>query len=181
MPAALVLTPVAVAAALGALALAGGGPPAAGPPAAPALRTGAAPAAARFSWPLRPPPAVLRRFAVGPQPWSPGHRGVDLAAPAGAPVLAAAGGRVTFAGSVAGVGVVVVAHGELRTTYEPVTGSVARGAAVSQGQEIGTLAPSTAHCGRTCLHWGALRGDVYVDPLTLLGSGPPVLLPMGRS
>jgi murein DD-endopeptidase MepM/ murein hydrolase activator NlpD len=134
----------------------------------------------RFTWPLRPRPAVLRRFAVGPQPWSPGHRGVDLAGGAGTPVLAAAAGRISFAGPVAGVGVVVVDHGALRTTYEPVTPTVKVGAAVTAGARIGTLAASTAHCGVVCLHWGALRGDVYVDPLLLPGlAGPPVLLPLG--
>jgi murein DD-endopeptidase MepM/ murein hydrolase activator NlpD len=179
MPAALVLTPVALT--LGMLALAAGGPPPGGPPPAVPTAGDAAAVSPRFTWPVRPRPTVLRRFAIGPQPWSPGHRGVDLAAPAGAPVLTAADGRVTFTGPVAGVGVVVVDHGELRTTYEPVEATVTRGAAVTGGQEIGTLDAATAHCGQTCLHWGALRGDTYLDPLTLLGSGPPVLLPMGHA
>src|SRR4051794_19282431 len=134
----------------------------------------------RFRWPLDPPPHVLRRFAVGPQPWSPGHRGVDLGGGAGAPVLAAAAGHVSFAGPVAGVGVVVVDHGAVRTTYEPVTPTVKVGAVVGEGARIGTLTAWTAHCGVVCLHWGALRADVYVDPLLLPGlGGPPVLLPMG--
>ena len=126
---------------------------------------------------------MLRRFAPGPQPWSPGHRGVDLGAGAGAAVLAAGDGRVTFVGTVAGVGVVVVDHGTLRTTYGPVTATMPSGAAVSAGQEIGRLDAATGHCGRACLHWGALRGSVYVDPLLLPGlpgaPGPPVLLPLG--
>ncbi len=188
MPAAMILTPVALA--LGVIVLAGGGPPSGGPPApapagaVPSAPPGTAPSvASRFTWPLRPPPAVLRRFAPGPQPWSPGHRGVDLGAGAGAAVLAAGDGRVTFVGTVAGVGVVVVDHGTLRTTYEPVTATMPRGAAVSAGQEIGRLDAATGHCGRACLHWGALRGSVYVDPLLLPGlpgaPGPPVLLPLG--
>jgi hypothetical protein len=37
-----------------------------------------------------------------------------------------------------------------------------------------------SHCApRTCLHWGVRLGSRYVDPLTLLGRGPPVLLPLG--
>ena len=55
-------------------------------------------AASRFGWPLRPAPRVVRRFAVGPHPWSPGHRGVDLAGSAGQAVLAAGAGVVTFTG-----------------------------------------------------------------------------------
>jgi murein DD-endopeptidase MepM/ murein hydrolase activator NlpD len=58
-------------------------------------------------------------------PFGPGHRGVDLAAVAGAPVLAAGAGTVVFAGTVAGRGVVSVDHsGGLRTTYEPVLPTV---------------------------------------------------------
>jgi murein DD-endopeptidase MepM/ murein hydrolase activator NlpD len=133
-----------------------------------------------FRWPLSPAPQVLRRFAVGPQPWSPGHRGVDLGAEAGQHVLAAGAGTVAFAGLVAGRGVITVAHdGGLRTTYEPVIAEVTAGQAVTAGDALGVLAPGS-HCTTTCLHWGALRGDVYVDPLTLLSPpAPPILLPLG--
>lgn len=143
------------------------------------LRPAVAVPATGFGWPLRPRPVVLRRFAVGPHPWSPGHRGVDLAAPPGADVLAAGGGRVSFAGTVAGVGVVVVNHRALRTTYEPVRGTVPVGAVVARGDRIGLLLPTTGHCATGCLHWGAIRAGGYVDPLSLLGVGPAVLLPLG--
>src|SRR5690242_19929717 len=84
-----------------------------------------------FRWPLDGTPAVVRPFDPPPQPWLPGHRGVDLAAGAGAPVYAAGAGTVRFAGQVAGRGVVSVDHaGGLRTTYEPVTPAVAEGQAV---------------------------------------------------
>ncbi len=147
----------------------------AGPP-APVPRSGRA-----FTWPLRPAPAVVRRFAVGPHRWSPGHRGVDLAGATHAPVLAAGAGVVSFAGAVAGRGVVSVRHaGGLRTTYEPVSSTVTAGDPVRAGDVLGALAPG-GHCPRACLHWGALRGDVYLDPLTLLRPpGPVVLLPLGR-
>lgn len=185
MTPALVLAPLA-AAALALTAAASGVAPAASARFSPIGPGGERPlvhaqdAPVRFTWPLRPRPVVLRRFAVGPQPWSPGHRGVDLGGGAGAPVLAAAAGHVSFAGPVAGVGVVVVDHGAVRTTYEPVTPTVKVGAVVGEGARIGTLTASTAHCAVVCLHWGALRADVYVDPLLLPGlGGPPVLLPMG--
>jgi murein DD-endopeptidase MepM/ murein hydrolase activator NlpD len=129
------------------------------------------------------PIAVLRRFVVGPRRWSPGHRGVDLAGSAGSPVRAAGGGVVTFAGPIAGRGVVVLGHPHgLRTTYEPVAATVHRGEPVAAGQVLGTLAATGSHCTpATCLHWGALAGETYLDPLVLLGLGPPpVLLPMPR-
>jgi murein DD-endopeptidase MepM/ murein hydrolase activator NlpD len=92
-------------------------------------------------------------------------------------VVAAADGTVTYAGVLAGRGVVVVDHGEVRTTYEPVAATVAVGEVVSRGQPIGRLQAGHASCpGRTCLHWGLREGDTYLDPLLLLG-GTIRLLP----
>lgn len=89
-------------------------------------------------------------------------------------------GRVTFAGSLAGRGVVVVDHGSVRTTYEPVTARVRRGDPVGRGAMIGTLERLSSHCfPRACLHWGLRRGNTYLDPLTLVGAGPVRLLPLG--
>jgi murein DD-endopeptidase MepM/ murein hydrolase activator NlpD len=137
--------------------------------------------AGTWDWPLDPEPAVVALFRAPPTPWSAGHRGVDLAAAVGQPVLSAGGGRVTFAGSVAGRGVVVVAHpGGVRTSYEPVVDPPAIGSAVSRGDRIGVVGPTPGHCApRTCLHWGVRIGGRYVDPLDLVGRGPPVLLPWG--
>lgn len=138
--------------------------------------------ARRFRWPLTGVPEVVHRFAPGPFPWSPGHRGVDLGSIPGAAVLAAGSGTVTFVGPVAGRGVVVIMHpGGLRTTYEPVSPAVRRGQAVAAGERIGTVASTATHCSPdSCLHWGALRGAAYLDPLLLLGMprGPAVLLPV---
>ena len=76
-----------------------------------------APAAAGYSWPLRPAPPVEVPFREPTHLFGPGHRGVDLAAPVGAPVRAAAAGTVVFAGVLAGRGVVSVQHADgLRTT-----------------------------------------------------------------
>jgi len=134
-----------------------------------------------WRWPLEPRPAVVRPFRAPPTPWSAGHRGVDLAARPGAVVHAAGAGRVTFAGRVAGRGVVVVSHaGGFRTTYEPVDHRPTVGAVVATGAPIGILSSVPGHCPpAACLHWGALRGSTYLDPLTLVGRGPPVLLPLG--
>jgi murein DD-endopeptidase MepM/ murein hydrolase activator NlpD len=135
--------------------------------------------AARFDWPVAAP-TVLRRFDPPPRPWLAGHRGVDLAASAGTPVRAAGAGTIAFAGSVAGRGVVSVAHsGGLRTTYEPVTAAGLRvGSAVPAGTLIGTLDPGHPGCPvAACLHWGLRRGGEYLDPLTLLGRGRVRLRP----
>lgn len=125
----------------------------------------------RYRWPSDGPAHVLRAFDPPAAPWETGHRGVDLGLAAGSPVVAAADGRVAFAGRLAGRGVVSVQHADgLRTTYEPVAAVVRAGEAVSAGAVLGRLEPTGSHCGpQACLHWGARRGPrEYVDPLTLL-------------
>ncbi len=105
---------------------------------------------------------------------------MDLGAEPGQAVLAPAPGRVTFAGTVVDRGVLTIEHsGGLRTSYEPVTATVATGAAVSAGQAVAVVTSQPGHCpSRTCLHWGLRRGDVYLDPLLLVRTPkPPVLLP----
>jgi murein DD-endopeptidase MepM/ murein hydrolase activator NlpD len=151
-------------------------------PPAPPVTSPVAPVApaAGAVWPLAPRPAVAVPFRAPPTPWSAGHRGVDLAADVGQPVRSALAGQVTFAGLVAGRGVVVVTHpGGLRTSYEPVDDRALVGRAVRAGDPIGVVGPAPGHCApATCLHWGLRRSADYVDPLTLVGSGPPVLLPI---
>lgn len=162
----------------------GSEPPAAvSPPADEVVATAAAvrqaaQARSGWTWPLEPEPAVVRPFRAPPTPWSAGHRGVDLTAASGEAVHAAANGRVTFSGMVAGRGVVVVTHGTLRTTYEPVSGTRLIGSSVRAGQQIGVVAAS-GHCAPApCLHWGLRRGEAYLDPLSMVGAGPPVLKPL---
>ncbi len=133
-------------------------------------------------WPLTPAPTVLAGFDPPGQPWEAGHRGVDLAGSAGQSVRAALAGTVRFAGRIAGRGVVVVDHGDTRSTYEPVDAAVAVGAPVATGQAVGTLALAGGHClPRACLHWGLLRGETYLDPLSLIGGGSVRLLPLWRA
>ena len=117
---------------------------------------------------------VISAFDPPPQRWLAGHRGVDLRAPTGTAVTAAGAGRVRFAGDVAGRGVVVLDHGDLVTTYEPVAAQVAVGDAVAAGAPIGVIG-SGGHCSDRCLHWGAKRGEEYLDPLWLLRGYTPVL------
>ncbi|WP_202879295.1 murein hydrolase activator EnvC family protein [Nocardioides cynanchi] len=130
-------------------------------------------------WPLQPRPSVVRAFDPPDLPFGSGHRGVDLAGSPGQLVHAALPGRVTYAGPLAGRGVVVVDHGDTRTTYEPVSASVHVGDVVLGGQPLGALELAGSHCfPQACLHWGWLRGDTYLDPLLLVGVGPIRLLPL---
>lgn len=134
-----------------------------------------------WTWPLLPQPAVVHEFGPPQHRWEPGHRGVDLAAAVGQPVVAPAPGVVTFSGPLAGRGVVVITHPNgLRSTFEPVGGALAVGEAVEPREVIGHLADTPTHCApAVCLHWGVLRGRVYLDPLGLIGRPQIVLLPLG--
>jgi murein DD-endopeptidase MepM/ murein hydrolase activator NlpD len=135
----------------------------------------------RWSWPLEPTPEVARRFDPPDQPWLPGHRGVDLGGAVGQVVRSPTGGTVTYAGRLAGRGVVVVTHADgLRSTFEPVSSTVRVGSTVSQGDPVGQISGEVGHCSpATCLHWGVLRGRTYLDPLAFVGRGRIVLLPLG--
>lgn len=142
----------------------GSGPRAVNEP-SPGLPVGSPPPA----WTLPVPGPALSSFDPPKQPWLAGHRGIDLVAEPGDPVRSVASGVVAFAGTVAGRGVISVQHGQVRSTYEPVTPAVAVGDHVVSGERLGLVAGS-AHEGCGCLHLGARRGVDYIDPWTLLRS-----------
>jgi murein DD-endopeptidase MepM/ murein hydrolase activator NlpD len=130
-------------------------------------------------WPLVPQPPVVRGFDPPDVRWGAGHRGVDLLGRPGQPVRSALPGRVSWSGVLAGRGVVVVDHGTTRTTYEPLDARAGVGTVVAAGDRIGRLATLGSHCApRSCLHWGWIEDDTYLDPLRLVGAGPIRLLPL---
>ena len=135
---------------------------------------------ALWQWPLAGAPVVVRGFDPPEQRWLAGHRGIDLAGVAGEPVLAVEDGVVAYSGTIAGVGVVSVDHASgLRSTYQPVTDRVRRGARVARGDVLGRLGTG-GHCLLAdCLHLGARRGrHHYVDPTPLLRPLELSLLPV---
>ncbi|MGW6006214.1 M23 family metallopeptidase [Oerskovia enterophila] len=155
---------------------------------APLAQGGGAPTPAGDPWvaPVAGEPVVLRPFLPPDQDWLAGHRGVDLGASPGSAVVAPDAGTVTFTGTVVDRGVVVVLHDDgLRTSLEPVTGSVGPGTRVARGEVVGTLeggpdgdgGASAGHCvPASCLHWGVRRGERYLDPLALLAPREPIVL-----
>jgi len=99
------------------------------------------------------------------------HQGIDLAAPAGTPVRATAGGRVIVAEREGGYGrTVVVDHGGgLRTRYahlKRIETSVGR--RVKRGQLLGRVGKS-GNANGTHLHYEVLRHGTPVDPRLYLG------------
>jgi murein DD-endopeptidase MepM/ murein hydrolase activator NlpD len=115
-------------------------------------------------------------FDAPDSPYGRGHRGIDIPALSGTDVLAVASGVVTFAGSVAGTGVVTIDHGGERSTYQPVSAVVAKGDLVEAGDVLGSLQAGPGHCATPCLHLGRIDhaegavedGAGYLDPLERL-------------
>ncbi len=98
------------------------------------------------------------------------HSGLDIAAPRGSPVRAAASGRVALARELYYTGnTVFLDHGlGLYTAYFHMDSlSVREGQRVRAGTVLGTVG-STGRSTGPHLHWGVYVAGVKVDPLSLL-------------
>ena len=118
-----------------------------------------------FVWPVAGP--VTSGFGMR---WGRMHEGIDIAAPTGAPIRAAASGRVIYAGWMSGYGnLVVVDHGGgLATAYAHASSiAVGNGASVAQGQTIAYVG-CTGHCFGSHLHFEVRVNGSAVDPLGYL-------------
>ncbi|HEX7248703.1 MAG TPA: M23 family metallopeptidase, partial [Actinomycetota bacterium] len=126
-------------------------------------------AAGTWTWPVTGP--VIRGFDPPASPFGSGHRGIDIAAPAGSVAVAPADGRVSFAGPVGGRLFLTMDHGAgLESTFSWVSALlVRRGDLVTQGQPV--VRTGGGHTGDLVpnLHLGVKLDDAYVDPLDYLG------------
>jgi murein DD-endopeptidase MepM/ murein hydrolase activator NlpD len=101
------------------------------------------------------------------------HSGMDIAAPAGTPIQAAAAGQVVFSGTQAGYGnVVVIQHEEgYSTLYAHTTANlVSVGTTVSQGQPIATVG-STGRSTGPHLHFEVRKDGKRLDPVQFFAAG----------
>ena len=127
-------------------------------------------------WPARGPVSGVfgsQRILNG-NPRSP-HRGVDVAAPEGAPVTAMASGTVSLAEAdlfFTG-GTVIIDHGHgVHSIYAHLSQvDVAEGQEVAQGARIGAVG-ATGRATGPHLHWGVYWFDRAVDPALLVGPMP---------
>lgn len=135
---------------------------------------------ALYGWPVETV-VIEQEFERPLNAWSPGHRGVDLAAETGTAILAPKAGTVSFVGKVAGKDVVSVRHSNgVISTFEPAGTDFAVGSKVARGQVIGTVEGESDHCGDRCLHWGLKRGAAdYLDPEHVTGNKRIALKPVG--
>ena len=126
----------------------------------------AAPVGSVAAGPCWPPPVdapVVDPFREPECRWCPGNRGLEYGTAPGVRVAAVATGRVTFAGSIAGIVYVVIRHADgLRATY---------GNLRSSDHDVGDLVARGAVVGRAAgrVHFGLRDGDRYLDPARRLG------------
>ena len=106
--------------------------------------------------------------------WGKPHEGIDLPAPVGTPVFAAADGRVVYAGAdIRGYGnLIVVKHaGDLLTAYAHNSVLlVSQGQSVRAGDRI-ALVGQSGHATGPHLHFEVRRGQIPRDPMSYL---PPL-------
>lgn len=107
------------------------------------------------------------------------HKGLDMSAPVGTPVIATADGTVAFAGTIdpnvdhlrSLLGMhVEIRHGEtgFTTLYAHLSAiDIAAGAVVRGGQRIGAVG-TTGRSTAPHLHYQIMRGGVSVDPLLFI-------------
>lgn len=139
-----------------------------------------APAGAPVRWtaPVGERLDVLRAFERPVHDYAPGHRGIDLRAPAGAAVHAPVAGTVTFVGTVVDRGVLSIrVDAHTVVSVEPVESDLRAGEQVERGTAVATVARG-GHCADGCLHLGVRVDDTYVNPLRYF-VGRPQLLPWG--
>jgi murein DD-endopeptidase MepM/ murein hydrolase activator NlpD len=103
--------------------------------------------------------------------WGRPHEGIDLPAPIGTPVFAAADGQVVYAGhGVRGYGnMIVIKHaGDLLTVYAHNSALlVSQGQPVRAGDRIARVGQS-GHATGPHLHFEVRRGQIPRDPMTYL-------------
>jgi len=126
---------------------------------------GGSPSAAGFVWPVLGP--VTSPFGWR---WGRMHEGIDIGAPEGTPIRAAAAGTVIYAGWLGGYGnLTVIDHGNgIATAYGHQSSLAAgNGAYVGQGQVVGYVG-STGHSTGPHLHFEVRVNGVPQDPLGYL-------------
>ena len=114
------------------------------------------------------------------------HRGIDLTGEDGESVHAPVAGEVLFAGQVPADGggtcgaVTLSIAGGLRLSLLPLAEVfVSEGDALGAGEALGTLAGSgDASSATPHLHVGLRRGDLYLDPASLMAGVPAVEPPV---
>jgi murein DD-endopeptidase MepM/ murein hydrolase activator NlpD len=101
--------------------------------------------------------------------WGRMHEGIDIGAPTGTPIRAAAGGTIIYTGYMGGYGnLTIIDHGNgLATAYGHQSAIYIGGGAVSQGTVIGAVGSTGSSTGPH-LHFEVRVNSVPVDPMGYL-------------
>lgn len=98
------------------------------------------------------------------------HKGIDYSAPAGTPIVAAAGGVVIKAQYWSGFGLyVAVKHGDYVTEYghmRKIASGIRPGVKVAQGQRLGEVGCTGTATGNH-LHYGVLLKGRHINPASI--------------
>lgn len=132
----------------------------------------------KWRWPLDGTRSVAVPYRAPAHEYGAGHRGVDLSAGQGTPILAPADGVVAFRGTVVDRPLLTVRHdGGLVSTFEPLSSTLSPGDRVEAGDVLGAVAAG-GHAPAGALHVGVRLDGAYINPMLLFGSVPlAVLLP----
>lgn len=122
-----------------------------------------------LQWPLPGYTYISTQFGVPDAFGRPGHKGIDIPALAGTPILAAHSGTVRLAATSTSYGnqVMVDSGDGLTTRYaHMITYIVTPGQSVTTGEVLGYVGSTGASTGNH-LHFEVMRNDVLVDPLSI--------------
>jgi murein DD-endopeptidase MepM/ murein hydrolase activator NlpD len=125
---------------------------------------GGSPSASGFVWPVNG--VVTSGFGWR---WGRMHEGIDIAAPAGTAIHAAASGTIIFAGWMGGYGnMVIIDHGGgLATAYAHMSSIWLSGGSVARGASIGGVGTTGSSTGNH-LHFEVRVNGQPVDPMGYL-------------
>jgi outer membrane biosynthesis protein TonB len=144
------------------------------------LCTGSALGAGDWTWPVAGD--VVTQYRNGDDPYAAGqHRGIDIAAPVGAQVVAATGGTIVHAGVVGSSGLTVAERtldGRLQLSYLHLSAAAVRpGQVVAAGDPLGAVGTSGRRSVEEAhLHFGVRSVSdrhQYFNPLDFLAPLPP--------
>jgi hypothetical protein len=132
-----------------------------------------------WTWPVRG--ELITAYRNADDPYAAGqHRGIDIAAGRGAPVVAATDGSVTFAGVAGSSGITVgvrTGDGRFDTSYLHLSSAaVRRGDSIRRGDRVGAVGTSGRRSAeQPHLHFGVREAGsdhAYRDPLDFLPQLP---------
>jgi murein DD-endopeptidase MepM/ murein hydrolase activator NlpD len=137
---------------------------------------GSGPASAAGTWPWPVTGPVIRGYDPPNSPYGSGHRGIDIGAAYGTPIVAPAAGTVSFSGKVGGYLFLTIQHGGgVASIYSWVSAlSVKKNDVVRAGQVVALTGQGHPGSDVTHLHFAVKLNGAYVNPLDYLSAGSVV-------